>query len=148
MQNFYPHFIFYRANSYIYIYIYICTWISDIAYIYIYIYSVSTLYSTLAKELMVATRVMQDSSNKVSTSFSDSVKCKQKEINTFTLNSQACVGFILTVGLCYQADIKLAECRFQLVVCLATLFSCDITKEYFSGWQYIYYIYIYIYIYI
>ena len=35
---------------------------------------------TLAKQLMVATHIMQSSSNKLSTSVSDSVKCKQKKL--------------------------------------------------------------------
>ena len=47
--------------------------------------------SILTKELMVATCVNQ-SSNELSTSVSDSVKCIQKEINTYTLNSLACAG--------------------------------------------------------
>ena len=46
----------------------------------------------LAKELMVATHVMQSTSNKLSTLVSASVKCKQMEVNTYMLNSQACVG--------------------------------------------------------
>ena len=45
----------------------------------------------LAKELMVATRVMQSTSNELSTSVSASVKCKQMEVNTYMLNSLACV---------------------------------------------------------
>ena len=53
-------------------------------------------------ELTVATCVMQSSSNELSTSISDSVKCKQKEINTYTLNSLAC-DWAATV---YQADKK------------------------------------------
>ena len=47
---------------------------------------------TLAKELTVTTHIMQSPSNKFSTSISDSIKCKQKEVNTFTLNSIASVG--------------------------------------------------------
>ena len=38
----------------------------------------------LAKELTVATRVMQSSSNEISTPVFDLVKCKQKEVNTYT----------------------------------------------------------------
>ena len=45
---------------------------------------------TLTKELAVATRIMQSSSNKLSTLISISIKCKQTEIfNTYTLNSFA-----------------------------------------------------------
>ena len=36
----------------------------------------------LEKELTVATRVMQSSSNELSILVSDSVKCVQKEVNT------------------------------------------------------------------
>ena len=39
-----------------------------------------------------ATRVMQNSSNELNTSVSDSVKYKQKEVNIYTLNTLACVG--------------------------------------------------------
>ena len=48
--------------------------------------------STLAKELTVATSVMQISSNEWSTSVSDNVKCKQKEVNRYTLNSLTYIG--------------------------------------------------------
>ena len=38
------------------------------------------------------TGVMQSSSNELSASVSSSIKCKQMEVNTYTLNSQPCVG--------------------------------------------------------
>ena len=57
-------------------------------YIYIYIY------------------IMHCSSNELGTSVPDSVKCKQKEVNTYTLNSLVCIES--AVGLRYQADVKLA----------------------------------------
>ena len=47
--------------------------------------------STLVKKLTVATRVMEFSSNEMISSLSGSVKCKQKEVTTYTLNSLACV---------------------------------------------------------
>ena len=57
-------------------------------YIYRYIY-IHTLpfrvLSTLAKELTAANRVMQSSSNELSTQISDSAKCKQTKANTYAL---------------------------------------------------------------
>ena len=41
---------------------------------------------------MIATCVMQSSSTELSTSVSDSVKCKQMEVNTYRLNSLAYIG--------------------------------------------------------
>ena len=65
---------------------------------YIYIYTpLPKGLSNLLKELTVATCVIQDSTNELSTSVSDSVKCKQMEVNTYTLNSLDCV---LSVGGC------------------------------------------------
>ena len=49
-------------------------------------------WNTLAKELTVATREMQSRFNELSISLSDSVTCKQTEVNTCTLNSLDCVG--------------------------------------------------------
>ena len=46
--------------------------------------SLWTFQPTLAKELTVATHVMKTSSIELSTSVSDSVKCKQTEINAYT----------------------------------------------------------------
>ena len=43
--------------------------------------------NTLAKELTVPTSVVQSFSNELSASVSDSVECKQKEVNIYTLNS-------------------------------------------------------------
>ena len=42
------------------------------------------------KELTVASRVIP--SKKLSTLVSNSIKCKQNEVNTYTLDSLACVG--------------------------------------------------------
>ena len=60
----------------------------------------------------VVTRVMQTFYNELSISVSDSVKYKQKEVNTYTLNFLVCVG--ATVELCYQAGVKLVGFWFQL----------------------------------
>ena len=62
--------------------------------------------STLVKVLTVNTRVMQSSSNELSASISNSVKCKQKEVNTYTLNSLACSGAADCCGV-ILSDIKL-----------------------------------------
>ena len=88
--------------------------------------------SILVKELAVATRVMQSSSNELSTSGSDSVKCKQTEVNTYTLNSWACVESVPGCEVCYRDDVSYMgfESILKRLTCLAI------------------YIYIYIYIYI
>ena len=76
--------------------------------IYIYIYApFLRVLSNLAKELMITTRVKQSTTNESSISVSDSVKCKQKEINIYWLKSLACVGFAAVGRLCYQADVNL-----------------------------------------
>ena len=43
------------------------------------------MLSTLVKELMAVTHIMQSSSNKLSTLVSDSTKCKQTKANTYAL---------------------------------------------------------------
>ena len=50
---------------------------------------------------MVATHVMQSSSNDLSTSVSNSVKCKQTKVNTYTFNSQACDESAAGWEVCY-----------------------------------------------
>ena len=50
---------------------------------------------------------MQSSLNDSSISVSDSVRCKQTEVNICTLNSSACVGFAAGCMLCYQCNVKL-----------------------------------------
>ena len=57
-----------------------------------YICSSPVVGSTLAKELTVATRLMQSSSKVLGALVYESVKCKQKEVDTFTLNSLIGVG--------------------------------------------------------
>ena len=47
-----------------------------------------------AKELMDVTCIMQSSSNELSALFSNNVKCKQTEVNTYTLNSLAYIGAV------------------------------------------------------
>ena len=71
---------------------------------------------TLTKELTVANRVIQSFSKELSTSFSDSVKCKQKEVNTYALNSLACIGSVAGYGVILSGDVKLAGFRSQLEV--------------------------------
>ena len=54
-----------------------------------------TIYTlpSKAKELTAATHIMQSSSNKLSTSVSDSTKCKQTKVNTKCLIiTQADIG--------------------------------------------------------
>ena len=63
--------------------------------------------NTLVKELTAATCVIQSSSNELSTSVSDSIKCKQKESNTCKLNCFFALGVVMAVGLCYQTDLML-----------------------------------------
>ena len=87
--------------------------------------------STLAKELTVATR----SSNKLSTSVSDCVKYKQKSVNTYTLNSLACVGSAASCEVMLKLpafDPRLKSLEWQ-----TTLMSYDITKQFVCAWLYI-----------
>ena len=71
--------------------------------------------SNLAKELTVTTRVLQRSSNELSTSLSVSVNCKQMEtFNSYTLDSLVYVGLLVAVSLYHQADVKLAGFLSQL----------------------------------
>ena len=62
---------------------------------------------TSAKVLTVATLVIKISSNELSTSLSDSVKCKQKEVNTYMLNSPACVGSASGCGVMLSSWISI-----------------------------------------
>ena len=55
--------------------------------------------NNLVTELTVTTRVMQSSFNELSSSVADSVKCKQKEIDKYTLNSLPYVGVLDSCGI-------------------------------------------------
>ena len=67
--------------------------------------------STLVKELTAATHVMQSTSNKLSTSVANSVKCKQTKVDTYVQNSLADIESHIGLGVCHQLDVKLG--RFQ-----------------------------------
>ena len=84
--------------------------------------------SILAKELTATTHVMQSSSYELSTLVSGKAKCKQAKATTWCL--------IIPKLTSFNRSLKCPAC-------LATLMSCDITKQSICGWQYIY-IYIYI----
>ena len=71
-------------------------------YIYIYIYTPSQGLSTLAKISTVATRVMPNSSNELSSSVSDSIKCEQKKVNTYKLNSLS--GYEAMLSVCRKVS--------------------------------------------
>ena len=70
-----------------------------------------TWESTLAKELTVAIPIKQSSLNELSTSVSDSAKCKQMKVNRYTLTSQADAELQAGLGVRYQPEVKLG--RFQ-----------------------------------
>ena len=55
------------------------------AYINTYTHTHLPGLSTLTKELTAATRIMQISSNELSTLLSNSAKCKQMKANTYAL---------------------------------------------------------------
>ena len=63
--------------------------------------------STFAKELTVTTCVMQCSSYKMSTSLSDSAKCKQMKLNTDALIPELTLIRRLDLKVCLQPDVKL-----------------------------------------
>ena len=101
--------------------------------------------SSLAKELRVTTSVIQSSLNELRTSISDSIKCKQTKVNTYTLNSLTCVLSAIGWGVCYWSDVKFGGFRFQLETSRQSSYNEESWyKEIICGWLYIY-IYIYIY---
>ena len=88
----------YKSLSYIcikYMYIYIKLSFSLSLYIYIYIYREREMYTNIY----------------MNTSVSDSLKCKQTGVNTYTLNFRACAG---PAAVCYRSDLKLGWLRSQL----------------------------------
>ena len=103
--------------------------------------------NTLANELTVATHIMQSSSNKLSTSVSDSLKCKQTITNTYTLNSRAGIGATEGKEVCYRSDIKLGRFQSQLEASCVSSHTEELYNETVCLWTTVY-IYIYIYIYI
>ena len=62
---------------------------------------------------MVATRVMQDSSNELTTLASERVKCKQTKFDIYTFIPELTMSRQLDLGL-YQADVKLGLFQYQL----------------------------------
>ena len=70
--------------------------------------------STLAKELMVGTRVFQNSSNELSSLVSNNVISKQMKVNTYTLNSQNWCWIDCSLRLCYQSDVNFGGFRSSL----------------------------------
>ena len=74
--------------------------------------------STFPKELTVATRVMQSSSNELSTPVSDSAKCKQMKLNTYALIPEqtlsSSLGLGVSQGVCHQSDVKLGGFQSRL----------------------------------
>ena len=80
----------------------------------------------------------------MSTLVSDSVKCKQKEVNTYTLNSLACIGSVVSCQVMLSCWCKVSQVSIS-----ATLTSYGTMNQSVYGWihVYIYNIYIYIYIY-
>ena len=82
-------------------------------YIYIYICFLAGVLSNLANKSTVPICLMQ-SSNELRISVSDSVKCKQKEVNTYTLNLQACVESSTVLVVCYRFDVEISGIWFHL----------------------------------
>ena len=86
--------------------------------------------------MTVTTHVMQCSSNELSTLASDSAKCKQTKLDIYALIPKVELSRRLGLGVCHQPDLKLSGFRSQLGVSrvyLATLKSCDTTKQSVSG---------------
>ena len=120
----------------------------SIIYIYIYIYMLLLWgLSTQAKELTVATHVMQSSSYELSTAVSVYVKCKRMlKFNRYTLNSLAYVEILGDWGYVFKLAYSWScfDPCLKHLACLATLMSCDTTKKSVWGWQWIHtYKYIY-----
>ena len=111
-------------------------------YIYIYI-TIYTLLSRwlciLAKELTEAIRIMQNSSNELSTPVSDNAECMQTKTNKNAVISQMGVGPRIDCVVRYQVQCKVWRVSIPAwnhSTCLATLMSCDTTKQSLFGWQY------------
>ena len=84
----------------------------------------------LAKELMVTARVMQSSSNELSTLVSDSVKCKQTKVNSrAAIRSSETDRYVIGLTL----TLASVDTSLKRLTCLATLKSCDTTKQSVSG---------------
>ena len=104
-------------------------------YIYIYICDPRRL-STLAKELTVATHVIQSSSNKLSTPVSVSVNVNKRKINSYTFKFFRLLWDCW--WLCYQADVKLIGLQSQLEASLVSSHTNELWfNEIVCGWIYI-----------
>ena len=57
---------------------------------------------------------MQSSSNELSTSVADSVKCEQTKVDTYAINSRADVESHFGLGVCHRSNVKSGEFRSQL----------------------------------
>ena len=68
-----------------------------LVYIHIYIYIYAVLFY-----------------NYIYIYISDSVKFKETEVNTYTLNSLPCVGSVVGCKVCYRSDVKLGGFQAQL----------------------------------
>ena len=113
----------------------VCLWMT------IYIRSPWVL-STLAKEFAAATRIMQSSSNELSSLVSGNAKMWTNE-GCFIMpyNSQVDVVRMLAERFDTKSNVKIwagFDPSFKRPTCLATLKSCDTTKQSACGWQYIY----------
>ena len=86
---------------------YVCVNVCVHLWVYIYIYIFVPTHpwggEHLVKELMVTTRLMQNSSNELSTSVSECAKCKQTKVNMYAVNSQELtlsrrlVGYVISL---------------------------------------------------
>ena len=66
------------------------------------------------KEFTVATGVMESSSNELSTSVSDSAKCKQTKVNTYALIPELMLSRKLNLWVCQQLHVKLSGFHSRL----------------------------------
>ena len=77
--------------------------------------------SILAKELMVATRIRQNSPKELSNLISECVKCKKKYIYTYTLNCFAYVVAAAGCGIMTNAMLAGFQSGLRRLACHATL---------------------------
>ena len=74
----------------------------------------TTGWALCRRNITVATRLMQSTSNELSTSVSDSAKSKQLKLDTYPLISKLIWRCKLGIRVCHQLDIKLDGFRFRL----------------------------------
>ena len=95
-----------------------------------YIYASPWEWSILTKEFTAVTRIMQSSSNELSTLVSGKAKMQtNKSDYVMPINFRADAVRLLAERYDTKSNVKLGGFQSQHPMCLATLKSCDTTKQ-------------------